>query len=135
MKSLTRLGTAELHSMLGSTLLRRRALQPKAQAYQGQRVNGALFSSIEGAAANLTWIGEFELILRLSMRLRPPVSGRKEWPMEGDATYFARRANEERAAALKAAHPTARRCHLELARRYDELAGAVAPRLAMSATA
>ena len=55
--------------------------------------------------------------------------------MEGDATYFAHRASEERAAALKALHPTARRRHLEMASRYDELAGAIAPRPAMPATA
>ncbi len=55
--------------------------------------------------------------------------------MEGDATYFARRASEEHAAALKALHPTVRRCHLELASRYDELAGATAQRPAMPATA
>jgi hypothetical protein len=54
--------------------------------------------------------------------------------MEGDATYFARRASEERAAAVKALHPTARRCHLELASRYDELAGMIVSRPAMSAT-
>ena len=46
--------------------------------------------------------------------------------MEGDAIYFMRRANEERLAAMKAAHPSARRAHLELAGRYDDLADAIA---------
>jgi hypothetical protein len=46
--------------------------------------------------------------------------------MEGDAVYFSRRANEERSAAMKAAHPNARQSHLELAARYDELASAIA---------
>jgi hypothetical protein len=45
--------------------------------------------------------------------------------MEGDHIYFSRRAQEERRAALKAPHPTARQAHLELAGRYDELAGAI----------
>lgn len=48
--------------------------------------------------------------------------------MEGDATYFVRRAAEERAAAMKCAHGAARSAHLELAKRYDELAGSVAAR-------
>lgn len=46
--------------------------------------------------------------------------------MEGDAVYFARRAAQEREAALKAAHPSARDAHLELAGRYDDLATAIA---------
>lgn len=44
--------------------------------------------------------------------------------MQGDWIYFTRRANEERVAAMKAAHPSARRSHLELAERYNELAQA-----------
>ncbi len=47
--------------------------------------------------------------------------------MEGDSLYFSRRAVEERAAAMKAAHPGAREAHLELATRYDDLAAALAP--------
>lgn len=46
--------------------------------------------------------------------------------MEGDASYFSRRAGEERIAAMKAAHPRARSSHLEMAERYAELAGAIA---------
>ena len=46
--------------------------------------------------------------------------------MEGDYIYFSRRAQEERRAAMKAPHPTARQAHLELADRYDDLAGAIA---------
>lgn len=46
--------------------------------------------------------------------------------MESDVAYFSRRANEERAAAMKATHPQARQSHLELAERYAELAGAIA---------
>ena len=46
--------------------------------------------------------------------------------MEGDANYFTRRANEERIAAMKAAHPNARHSHLEMAERYDELATSIA---------
>jgi hypothetical protein len=48
--------------------------------------------------------------------------------MEGDAIYFVRRAKEERVAALKSANPAARKSHVELANRYDELARAVASR-------
>jgi hypothetical protein len=48
--------------------------------------------------------------------------------MEGDATYFSRRARDERAAATSAAHPTARRAHLDMADRYDELSSAIALR-------
>jgi len=44
--------------------------------------------------------------------------------MENNAGYFARRASEERQAALKCAHATAREAHLSLAKRYDELANA-----------
>ena len=46
--------------------------------------------------------------------------------MEGDSTYFARRAHEERVAAMKAAHALARHPHLEMAERHDELANAIA---------
>jgi hypothetical protein len=45
--------------------------------------------------------------------------------MEGDFVYFGRRALEERAAAMKAAHPAARQAHIDLAGRYDELASAI----------
>jgi hypothetical protein len=45
--------------------------------------------------------------------------------MEGDATYFSRRASQEREAALKAAHPNARQAHLDLAHRYDDLAHSI----------
>jgi hypothetical protein len=48
--------------------------------------------------------------------------------VEGDATYFGRRAKEERVAALKCIHPNARQCHLDMASRYDELANALASR-------
>jgi len=45
--------------------------------------------------------------------------------MEGDAAYFARRAEQQREAALKAVHPAARTAHIELANRYEELALAI----------
>jgi len=45
--------------------------------------------------------------------------------MEGDASYFRQRASEERAAAMKCPHPSARRSHLEMARRYDTQAKAL----------
>ena len=48
--------------------------------------------------------------------------------MEGDASYFIRRAGEERAAAMKCAHGAARRAHLELAKRYDDLASSISAR-------
>ena len=48
--------------------------------------------------------------------------------MEDDATYFSRRASEERTVAMKAAHPSARRAHLELAQRYDDLARSITAR-------
>ena len=50
---------------------------------------------------------------------------RGEAKMEGDRAYFIRRAAEERAAALSAIHPDARRSHIEMAERYDELALAI----------
>lgn len=48
--------------------------------------------------------------------------------MESDAIYFARRASEEREAAMRAAQSVARQIHLEMAGRYDDLAGAIAGR-------
>ena len=45
--------------------------------------------------------------------------------MEGDAEYFSRRAQQEREAAMKAAHPSAREAHVSLAKRYEDLAGAI----------
>jgi hypothetical protein len=48
--------------------------------------------------------------------------------MESDAIYFARRARDERVAAMAAVHPIARRAHLEMAERYDVLAGAIPAR-------
>ena len=45
--------------------------------------------------------------------------------MDGDAIYFNRRATEEREAAMGAPHPHARRAHIELAQRYQELAAAI----------
>ena len=46
--------------------------------------------------------------------------------MEGDFNYFSRRAREERVAAMKAPHPTARQAHADMAERYDDLATAIA---------
>ena len=46
--------------------------------------------------------------------------------MEGDLHYFIRRASEERLAAMKAPHPSARKAHLEMAARYDDLATGIA---------
>jgi hypothetical protein len=46
--------------------------------------------------------------------------------MEADFNYFHRRAQEEREAAMKAPHPSARAAHREMADRYDELAEAIA---------
>lgn len=48
--------------------------------------------------------------------------------VEGDAAYFSRRASEERAAAMKAAHPKARKAHLDMAGRYDDLAHSITAR-------
>ena len=45
--------------------------------------------------------------------------------MEGDATYFRRRADQERAAAQRAASEPAREAHLEMAGRYEELAASI----------
>lgn len=46
--------------------------------------------------------------------------------MQGDAVYFRRRALEQSEAAMNADHPKARASHLELARRYEEFANALA---------
>jgi hypothetical protein len=48
--------------------------------------------------------------------------------MEGDASYFARRAKHERVAAMAAPHPAARRAHRTMAERYDDLACAIVAR-------
>jgi hypothetical protein len=45
--------------------------------------------------------------------------------MEDDSIYFARRAAQERVAAMKDAVPSARQAHLELADRYDDLARSI----------
>jgi hypothetical protein len=45
--------------------------------------------------------------------------------VQGDAEYFSRRAQEERAAASRAGHANARHAHEEMARRYSELAEAI----------
>ena len=42
--------------------------------------------------------------------------------MEDDFAYYRRRAVDERVAAMKAAHLTARQAHLDLADRYEDLA-------------
>jgi hypothetical protein len=47
---------------------------------------------------------------------------------EGDGIYFGRRASEERVAAMKSPHPQARKAHLEMANRYDDLATAISER-------
>jgi hypothetical protein len=46
--------------------------------------------------------------------------------METDFVYYQRRSAEEGAAAAAARNPKVRRVHLELARRYDEKASALA---------
>jgi hypothetical protein len=48
--------------------------------------------------------------------------------VESDREYFARRANDERAAASVATHHTAELAHLALSERYEELALAIARR-------
>jgi hypothetical protein len=48
--------------------------------------------------------------------------------VESDASYFERRAREEREAARAAVHPNARLAHLELAERYEDLANAITER-------
>lgn len=49
--------------------------------------------------------------------------------MNADAHYFARRASEERAAAMQSPHLKARAAHLEMARRYQDLADAITDRM------
>lgn len=44
----------------------------------------------------------------------------------GDAAYFRRRALQQSQAAATAEHPNARKAHLELSKRYEELAEAIA---------
>ncbi len=46
---------------------------------------------------------------------------------ESDFDYFRRRVDEERKAAGHAAHPDARKAHLDMAQRYEEISKAVAP--------
>jgi hypothetical protein len=46
--------------------------------------------------------------------------------MNGDAEYFRRRALQERKAGMQAAHANAREAHLQMARRYEEFASALA---------
>jgi hypothetical protein len=55
------------------------------------------------------------------------------WSMESEGTYYSRRAQEEREAAMKAAHPKARQAHLELAEAYEGRTRAVAANLRRSA--
>lgn len=45
--------------------------------------------------------------------------------MESDRLYFERRAEQERAAAASADHEQARKAHLELATRYEDMAAAI----------
>ena len=45
--------------------------------------------------------------------------------MGRDTEYFRRRANDERVAAMKAAHPKVREAHLEMARMYDDKLAAI----------
>lgn len=47
---------------------------------------------------------------------------RSQGTMESNASYFGRRAREELFAAIRADHHKARRAHLNLAARYDDLA-------------
>lgn len=44
---------------------------------------------------------------------------------ESDLAYFAKRASQETAAAVKARHPKARLAHLKMAQRYDGLSHAL----------
>ena len=48
--------------------------------------------------------------------------------VESDAVYFARRASEERSAALQARDARARQAHVELAERYEDLVRAITAR-------
>lgn len=43
----------------------------------------------------------------------------------GDASYFRRRAIEQNEAAANAQHPKARAAHLELSKRYEDIANAI----------
>ena len=43
-----------------------------------------------------------------------------------DVEYFRKRANEERVAAMKAAHPKVRDAHVEMARLYDDKLASIA---------
>jgi hypothetical protein len=45
--------------------------------------------------------------------------------MGRDTEYYRKRANEERVAAMKAAHPKVREAHVEMARLYDEKLAAI----------
>ncbi len=45
--------------------------------------------------------------------------------MFSDVAYFTIRADEERSAAMNAAHPIARQKHFELASRYQDMADAI----------
>ena len=45
--------------------------------------------------------------------------------MERDTEYFRKRANDERVAAMKAAHPKVREAHVEMARLYEEKLNAI----------
>ena len=47
--------------------------------------------------------------------------------MERDSAYFARRAQEEREAALKSPHAGAREAHLALAEQYEAVANGERP--------
>lgn len=50
-------------------------------------------------------------------------SPHRGWPvMESNQTYFIRRAEQESSAASRAADPKVRQAHLDMARRYRDLA-------------
>jgi len=48
--------------------------------------------------------------------------------MEGDVEYLRRRAQQEREAGMKAAHPKAREAHLQMAKRFEDFAVAAIAR-------
>ncbi len=48
--------------------------------------------------------------------------------MDSDVAYFARRASDERAAAIQAELPEARKTHLDMAERYEDLVSAITSR-------
>jgi hypothetical protein len=48
---------------------------------------------------------------------------------ESDREFFIRRSAEERSAAERASHPTAKKTHLDLAERYAAAADAALPHL------